>query len=122
MDKSFDDAVFELNYAITERNFRITGRNTVGKGLRDRGYTDFPDVEVIHFCNLEYAREVLLLDPGFVAEMPCRVSVHEEDGATVVSLILLPEDHENEGVRAFARRMNGLLMEILAFVTETEMN
>ena len=77
---------------------------------------------MIHFCNLEYAREVLLIDPGFVAEMPCRVTVHEEAGATVVSLILLPEDHENEGVREFAIRMNGILMEILAFVTETEVN
>ena len=72
--KSFDDVILELDFAITERNFRITGRNTIGKGLRDRGYKDFPNVEVIHFCNLEYAREVLLIDPGFVAEMPCRIA------------------------------------------------
>ncbi len=118
--KSFDDVILELDFAITERNFRITGRNTIGKGLRDRGYADFPDVEVIHFCNLEYAREVLLLDPGYVAQMPCRVTVHRERGRTVVSLVLLPEDHPDPRVNAFAQRMNVLLREILAFVLEKD--
>ena len=119
-DKSFDDVILELDFAITERNFRITGRNTIGKGLRERGYEDFPDVEVIHFCNLEYAREVLLIDPGYVAQMPCRVTVHAEAARTVVSLILLPEDHPDPRVNAFAARMNGVLREILAFVLEED--
>jgi len=119
-EKSFDDVVFELEFAITERNFRITGRNTIGKGLRDRGYNDFPDVEVIHFCNLEYAREVLLIDPGFVAQMPCRIAVHTSGGKTVISLLLLPEDHPDERVRAFARRMNAILREIVQFVLEQD--
>lgn len=118
--KSFDDVILELDFAITERNFRITGRNTIGKGLRERGYEDFPEVEVIHFCNLEYAREVLLLDPGFVAQMPCRVTVHRERDQTVVSLVLLPEDHPDPRVNAFAHRMNGVLREILAFVLEED--
>ena len=119
-DKPFDDVILELDFAITERNFRITGRNTIGKGLRERGYEDFPDVEVIHFCNLEYAREVLLIDPGYVAQMPCRVTVHAEAARTVVSLILLPEDHPDPRVNAFAARMNGVLREILAFVLEED--
>jgi uncharacterized protein (DUF302 family) len=119
-NKSFDDVIFELDFAITERNFRITGRNTIGKGLRDRGYDDFPDVEVIHFCNLEYAHEVLLIDPGYVAQMPCRITVHTTRHATVISLILLPEDHPDERVNTFARRMNAILREIVNFVLEEE--
>ena len=118
--KSFADVILELDFAITERNFRITGRNTIGQGLRDRGYKDFPNVEVIHFCNLEYAREVLLIDPGFVAEMPCRMTVHEAHGKTIVSLVLLPEDHVDPRVNAFAARMNNVLREILAFVLEKD--
>ncbi|MSR13497.1 MAG: DUF302 domain-containing protein [Gammaproteobacteria bacterium] len=116
--KTFDEVILELNFAITERNFRITGRNTIGKGLRERGYKDFPDVEVIHFCNLEYAHEVLLLDPGYVAMMPCRVSVHEVADKTVVSVVLLPETHADPRVVAFAKRMNISLREILTYVLE----
>lgn len=117
---SFDDVVLELEFAITERNFRITGKNTIGKGLRTRGYEGFPNVEVIHFCNLEYAREVLLLDPGFVAQMPCRITIHEQQDKTIISLILLPEDHENEKVNDFSRRMNGILRDIVKFVVEPD--
>ncbi len=119
-DKAFDDVVFELEFAITERNFRITGRNTIGKGLRERGYDDFPDVEVIHFCNLEYAREVLEIDPGYVAQMPCRIAVHSAPEGTVISLILLPEDHADARINAFARRMNAILREIVEFVLEQD--
>ncbi len=119
--KPFADVILELEFAITERNFRITGRNTIGKGLRARGYKDFPNVEVIHFCNLEYAREVLLIDPGYVAMMPCRITVHEtRDSKTAISLILLPNDHRDRKVNAFADRMNQTLREILAFVLEEE--
>ena len=120
VDKPFEDVIFELNFAITERNLRITGRNTIGKGLRERGYEDFPDVEVIHFCSLELAHEVLLLDPGFVAHMPCRVTVHEEGGKTVVTLIKLPLDHPNPKVNEFSQHMNEMLTEIVEFTVEAE--
>lgn len=120
VDKPFADVIFELNFAITERNFRITGRNTIGEGLRRRGYDDFPDIEVIHFCSLEVAREVLLLDPGFVAQMPCRIAVHEEDDHTVISLVTLPVGHRDPRVNDFARRMNDTLKEIVEFTIETD--
>ena len=114
--KLFADVIQELEFAITERNFRITGRNTIGKGLRDRGYKDFPDVEVIHFCNLENAREVLLLDPDYVALMPCRATARQTPAGTTVSVILLPENHPNKKVRLFAHRINQQLREIFEFV------
>ncbi|MCZ6774177.1 MAG: DUF302 domain-containing protein [Proteobacteria bacterium] len=119
VDKPFSDVIFELNFAITERNFRITGRNTIGEGLRKRGYENFPNIEVIHFCSLEKAREVLMIDPGFVAQMPCRIAVHEQGGKTVISLITLPLDHPDPRVNDFARRMNAILTEIVEFTLDS---
>ena len=116
--KSFADVIQELDFAITEHNYRITGRNTIGKALRERGYEGFPDVEVILFCSVEQAREVLLLDPGYVALMPCKATVHEENGQTVISMNLLPEVHPDPRVVAFAQRVNGVMREILSFVLE----
>jgi len=113
--KPFEDVREEIEFAITERNFRITGRNTIGAALRKRGFPDFPDVEVIHFCNLQNARKVLLLDPGFVAQMPCRITLHEQNGRVIISAILLPEDNPDERVNAFARRLNRQLREIVDF-------
>ena len=114
--KPFDEVIADLDFSITQHNFRITGRNTIGAGLRERGYADFPDIEVIHFCSLELAREVLLIDPGFVAQMPCRITIHTLPARTVVSVILLPEDHPDARVRAFAIHMNTTLQEVLADV------
>jgi len=119
-DKPFEDVVDELEFAITEHNFRITGRNAIGKGIRKRGYPDFPNVEIIHFCSLEYARQVLEIDPGFVVQMPCRITVHEEGQKVVISAILLPEDHRDPRVNAFARKMNTRLREILDFALEKD--
>ena len=116
--KPFAEVIQELDFAITERNFRITGRNTIGKGLRERGYQDFPEVEVVHFCNLENAREVLLLDPDYVCLMPCRATAHETPTGTAVSVMLLPENHPNAKVRRFAKRLNLQLREIFNFVLQ----
>ena len=111
----FQDVVDDLEFAITERNFRITGRNTIGKGLRERGYSGYPEYEVIHFCNLENAKQVLDLDPRFVAQMPCRVTVHTEGEVIVVSMLLLSEVHALPEVRNFAERLNGELCAIQDF-------
>lgn len=119
-DKPFADVVDELEFAISERNLRITGANEVGSALRERGYQDFPDMQVIHFCSLEYAREVLEIDPDYIAMMPCRITVHVRDGRTVITLILLPEDHPDARVNAFAARINELLREIAAFALEED--
>jgi uncharacterized protein (DUF302 family) len=119
-DKPFADVVDELEFAISERNFRITGYNKVGSAMRERGHEDFPDMEVIHFCSLEVAREVLEYDPGYIAMMPCRITVHVEAGRTIISVILLPENHPDARVVAFARRMNATLREIAAFALEKD--
>ncbi len=117
-EKTFSNVIQELDFAITEKNFRITGRNTVGKGLRERGFENYPEIEVIHFCSLDIAREVLDIDPGFIAQMPCRVTIHEQDNAVIISLILLPTNHKDPRVNEFSRKMNKTLREIVDYVLE----
>ncbi len=119
-DKAYQDVVDELDFAITERNFRLTGRNVVGSAIRKRGHPEFPDVEVIHFCNLENAREVLEIDPEFVAQMPCRVMVNTSGDQTVINMILLPENNGDERIDRFARRLNQDLRAIVDFVLEED--
>jgi uncharacterized protein (DUF302 family) len=119
-EKTFADVVEELEFAITEHNFRITGRNRIGQGIRKRGHPEFPDIEIIHFCSLEYAREVLAIDPGFVVNMPCRVAVHQQGKQVVVSIMLLPENHADPSVNDFARRMNRLVHEIVDFAVAAD--
>jgi uncharacterized protein (DUF302 family) len=116
--KPFKDVIEELEFAISEQNFRITGRNAIGAEIRKRGYPNFPEVEIIHFCNLEHARYVLELDPRFVAHMPCRIAVYQEGNHTVIIAMLLPEDHKDQRVNKFARTINRIIREIVDIAVE----
>jgi uncharacterized protein (DUF302 family) len=116
--KSFGDVLFDLEFAITQRNFRITGRNDIGGGIRERGAKDFPPAMIVHFCNLTYAREVLELDPLFITHMPCRIAVYIHGDSVVASTTLLPEDSGDPRINAFARKINAMLRQILRFSVE----
>lgn len=118
--KSFQNVIDDLEFAITERNFRITGRNTIGAGIRARGYADFPDVEILHFCSLELTREILSADPAFVLHMPCRIAVQVEGKRTVIRAALLPEQQAQATVRETVRKVNRMLKEIVAYAAESD--
>ncbi len=116
--KSFDDVVFDLEFAITQRNFRITARNDIGRGIRKRGFKQFPQAMVISFCNLTYAREALELDPDFIAHMPCRVGIYGYGDRVAVSTMGLPEDSDNPRINAFSHKINRMLHDILVFAVQ----
>ena len=113
--KSFDDVIFDLEFAITQRNFRITARNNIGRGIRQRGFKDFPQVIIIQFCNLTYAREALEIDPNFITHMPCRVAVYDHGERIRVSTTSLPENTDEPRVNAFSHKINIMLHNILNF-------
>jgi uncharacterized protein (DUF302 family) len=116
--KPYDDVLVDLEFAITQRNFRISARNDIGSGIRERGVKDFPPAMIVHFCNLTYAREALELDPLFITHMPCRVAVYVQDDRVVVSTTLLPEDARDPRANAFARKINAMLRQILSFAVD----
>jgi hypothetical protein len=50
--KPYDEVLAELEVAISENNFRITGDSRVGKVIRERGTLNFPEYDTLQFCNL----------------------------------------------------------------------
>lgn len=116
--KSFDDVIFELEFAITQRNFRISARNDIADGLRARGIESVPAAIIIHFCNLTFAHEALEIDPLLLTYMPCRVAVYGHRDRVVVSTMRLPEHLDDPRASAFARRINDILQRIVNFAVE----
>lgn len=114
-NKSYADVFAELELAVTDRNFRITGHNKVGSVIRERGYHGFPDYDTLQFCNLSLAREMLLLEPAAIRYMPCNATVRSEAGKIYVSVHLLPTDSQNIRLNEFAKSMNLQLKEIVDF-------
>jgi uncharacterized protein (DUF302 family) len=116
--KSFEDVLFDLEFAITQHNFRITARNDIGRAIRARGARDFPRAVIIHFCNLTLAQEALEINPVLIAYMPCRAAVYDHGDRITVSTVSLRENQDDPRLAAFARKINGLLNEMLRFAVE----
>ena len=116
--KPYDDVLAELEIAIAEHNFRITGHSRVGKVIRDRGTKNFPEFDTIQFCNLTRAEVMLQMSPHLVSYMPCNVVVYNVEGKTIVKTHLLPIDSENTELNKFSKKMNDMLKQIVDFSVE----
>ena len=116
--KPYDDVLAELEIAIAEHNFRITGHSRVGKVIRDRGTKDFPDYDTIQFCNLTHAKTLLLMSPHAVSYMPCNIVTYDFKGKTIVKTRLLPTDTDNNELNQFSEKMNKVLKQIVDFAVE----
>lgn len=113
--KSYQDVMAELELAITERNFRITGHNKIGSVIREREGIAFPDYDTLQFCNLTEARVMLEMSPQTVAWMPCNISLRLENGKVIVTTHLLPVHNNDPKLDQFAETMNQRLREIVDF-------
>jgi len=116
--KPYDDVLAELELAITENNFRITGHNHIGSVIRQRDNVAFPDYDTIQFCNLTLARQMLEMSPAAVAYMPCNIAVRSEKGKVVIVTHLLPTDGPNGKLNAFFKEMNVKLKKIVDFAAQ----
>ncbi len=116
--KPYDDVLAELEVAIAENNFRITGHSRVGKVIRDRGTKDFPEYDTVQFCNLTEAKKILLMSPHTIRYMPCNVVTYQFQGKTIIRSHLLPTDTDNKALNEFSVKMNDVLKKIVDFAAE----
>ncbi len=116
--KPYDDVLAELEVAIAENNFRITGHSRVGKVIRDRGTKNFPEYDTVQFCNLTEAKTILLMSPQAIRHMPCNVVTYQYQGKTVIRTHLLPTDTDNKAFNDFSVKMNQVLRKIVDFAAE----
>lgn len=112
-DKRFLDALFDVQFAISDENFNITSINHVGDVIAERHNIDFPNYAVISSCNLEVAKVFLERRPEYIMFMPCRIAVWEQAGQTQISAHLLPADDPVCGV--LCDDINAMLKRIVEY-------
>ena len=91
-DKSFDEVMLDLEFAITDENYNITSINSVGKVIAERHDIPFPNYAIVNSCSLEVAKQFLEIDPEYVTIMPCRIAVWEQHEKVQIDAQLVPED------------------------------
>ena len=108
-NKAFLDVIQDSEFAITENNFRITNRLHIGDAIQKRGNKNFPQNEVILFCNLTIAEEMLQIEPRYINYCPYKITVTEYKGNILVGTRLLPVDTDNIEMDNIAKNINKTL-------------
>jgi len=86
-DKSFEQAVTDLETAVKNHGFGVLHIHDLGATLRSKG-TDFTeDCKVFEVCNPVNAAQVLAVDMRLNMALPCRISVYTENQQTKIGMI-----------------------------------
>jgi len=117
-EKALEEVMDDTIFAITERNFRITGHLHIGKGIRDRKNPNFPDYEVLLYCNLVYAKKMLELDPEMISSCPGRITVRQDNEKVIITATLWPVEMKNEELKSHMQNMNVLAREIVDYAAD----
>ncbi len=118
-DKPFQDTVDDASFAITERNFRVTNTLRIGNAIRVRGNKEFPQNDVILFCNIQYAEQMLELDPSYVNFCPGQITVREDiNNKVIISALLVPLHKDNDALNDIVNKVNALVEESIEFAAE----
>lgn len=114
----FEDTLINLDIAISEHNYRIIHRSKIGQAVRDRGEKDYPLSIVISFCNITYAKEMMEINSDLINDMPCIVTVREEQQGVIVGTKLMIDNTDNKRQNDFAKRINDNLKSIVEATIE----
>jgi uncharacterized protein (DUF302 family) len=120
-EKSYIDTVQDLEFAITESNFRIINRINIGEAIQERKEKIFPRNEVILFCNLSIAQEMLEIEPDFINFCPYKITVAERpetlgsSGKIIIATHLLPIETGSSDINKFSVNMNEILRKMIEY-------
>lgn len=112
-NKDFSDVISDLEFAISQFNYRLTGRNQVGAAIGDMQNKAREKATVLHFCNTQAAKEILDINPLYLLHMPCRITVREQGDVVLVDARLLSE--EDLAMKKIALRVNKMMRDIVDF-------
>lgn len=114
---NYAETMQNLNIAISEFNYRIIHRSNIGQAIRDRGDAEFPLSTIVSFCNITYAKQMMLINDDLINDMPCNVAVRETAEGVIVSTRLMDETAGSDAQQAFAKKINNNLKKIIGATT-----
>ncbi len=85
--KSVDRAFEDVQAALKAGGFGLLHYYDFRKTLADKGF-DLPNqCLVLEVCNPRQAAEVLAIDMSLNMALPCRLSIYEEHGKTLIGMV-----------------------------------
>lgn len=114
-NKTFAEAVADVQAALTERNFRVQFVHDVQETLAERGFEREP-LTIIETCNAKHAHAVLAADPKIALMLPCPVVVYEQNGERFISTLkpsVIGDFYPDANIGDAAAAVETVLIEVL---------
>ncbi|MGM0541556.1 MAG: DUF302 domain-containing protein [Pseudomonadota bacterium] len=86
-NKSFEQAVADLDTAVKNHNFGVLYIHDLGTTLRSKGIDFKENCKIFEVCNPVKAAQVLATDMRLNMALPCRISVFTENNQTHIGMI-----------------------------------
>lgn len=116
--KTFTEVVDDAIFAITEHNFRLTNHLRIGQAIRDRGNENFPDYDVLLYCNIMYAEQMLELQSNIINSCPNRVAISQHDDSVLITVPLWTTTPQNMELWSLSNKINEIAREIVNYAAE----
>jgi len=85
--KSVDQACADLEQAVVDNQFGHLCTHDLKATMESKG-VDFPhECRILEVCNPHKAKAVLMEDMHINMALPCRISVWEQDGGTLIGTL-----------------------------------
>ena len=114
-EKSFDQAVADVEATAAKKGFRVLHTHDVAATLTEKGFPR-PPLKIIEICNAKYASQVLEKDIRLALMLPCPISVYVEGGKTHISAMLpssISQLFPHSGVEEIAEAVQKTVLEIV---------
>ena len=119
-NKNFSDIIQDAEFAISENNFRIVNRINIGDSIQKRNGDTFPRNEIILFCNLTIAEEMLKLDPDYINYCPYKITITEDEEIVFIGTRLLPTNTRSSNINNFSIKMNEILRNMVKYASSED--
>jgi len=86
-EKSVDQAVIDLQQAVKDNGFGVLHIHNLKETLNKKGVEFSNECQILEVCNPHKAKDVLTADMSLNMALPCRISVYEDNGETMIGMI-----------------------------------
>jgi uncharacterized protein (DUF302 family) len=115
--KSVERATQDLEAAVAANGFGLLHSYDFRKILAGKGFALPGECRVFEVCNPRQASEVLAVDMALNMVLPCRVSIYEDAGRTVIGMVppsdLLPLVSADAAIAASAAEVEATMKRII---------
>jgi uncharacterized protein (DUF302 family) len=85
--KPLDQVTRDLEAAVTRNKFGVLGVHDLKAKMVEKGVPFAPECRIFEVCNPLQAKKVLEANLQISTALPCRISVYEQGGQTVLATI-----------------------------------